>query len=255
MLVLGVALVDRVVRRPTRNLGCVRRRRHLRAVVALRQRLERRLALPAADGLRRRGPGVRRSDPRRRSAATGRNGSPARFMRRPPPRGMIAVTRALPRGAHGAAVHRGALLSGTFKAVPNSEGAGNIVYALRVKNTLDAHLLRHRHPRRARSSIGATENSRRTRVPPSLERSPLCSSRSPPARPTKATARFSPDVPGTGEQTIGQCEPKSYWLRVTPNGGGTFRAPVQPPTPVCEHGGMSWSVFTIPAPTRGADGA
>lgn len=136
-----------------------------------------------------------------------------------------------------------AQLSGTFKGVPGSAGAGNIVFALRVKNTsthtcfvtgtphvtlLDrqGHTLpTHTRP----SQPGAT-----TAVLVTLA----------PGKSAKATARFSPDVPGVGEQTIGQCEPKAYWLRVTPNGGGTFRAPIQPPTPVCEHGGMTWSVFT-----------
>ena len=62
-----------------------------------------------------------------------------------------------------------------------------------------------------------------------------------------ATARFSPDVPGVGEQTLGQCEKTAYSLRVTARGGGTTTVKITPPTPVCEHGGMTWSVFTLPA--------
>ena len=42
-----------------------------------------------------------------------------------------------------------------------------------------------------------------------------------PGQSARATARFSPDVPGTGEQTIGACEPTAYRLRVTARGGGT----------------------------------
>jgi hypothetical protein len=145
--------------------------------------------------------------------------------------------------AHIAPPCTAAQLSGTFKVVPNSAGAWNIVYALRVKNssshtcfvsgTPEATLLDKRgrklptHTRPAQPGMG-------TAVLVTLA----------PGKTAKATARFSPDVPGTGEQTIGQCEPKSYWLRVTPNGGGTFRAPIEPPTPVCEHGGMSLSLFT-----------
>jgi hypothetical protein len=140
----------------------------------------------------------------------------------------------------------GAQLSGTFKVVPGSPGAGNIVYALRVENKsthtcfvtgvphvtlLDQHghtLPTHTFP----SQPGAG-----TAVLVTLK----------PGKSTSATARFSPDIPGPGEKTLGQCEPKSYWLRVSPNGGGTLRAPIQPPTPVCEHGGMTWRVFTLPA--------
>jgi hypothetical protein len=33
-------------------------------------------------------------------------------------------------------------------------------------------------------------------------------------------------------------------MLVRPSGGGTLRVRIRPPTPVCEHGGMSWSVLT-----------
>jgi hypothetical protein len=65
-----------------------------------------------------------------------------------------------------------------------------------------------------------------------------------PGAKTKATARFSPDVPGVGETTVGRCEPVSYWLRVNGQGGGTTKVKIAPPTSVCEHGGMSWSVLS-----------
>jgi hypothetical protein len=158
---------------------------------------------------------------------------------------MIAVL-ALFLAAHVSPPCTGAQLSGTFKAVPNSEGAGNIVYALRVKNTST-------HTCFVTGIPGVTLLDRRNHKLPTHARPAQPGALAAvlvtlaPGKSTKATARFSPDVPGVGEHTIGQCEPKSYWLRVTPNGGGTFKAPVQPPTPVCEHGGMSWSVFTAPA--------
>jgi hypothetical protein len=65
-----------------------------------------------------------------------------------------------------------------------------------------------------------------------------------PGDSTLATARFSPDVPGTGEQMSGPCEPKSYWFRVRAPGGGTTTVKVLPPTPVCEHGTMSFSAYS-----------
>jgi Protein of unknown function (DUF4232) len=137
-------------------------------------------------------------------------------------------------------------LSGTFKAVPGSPGAGNIVYALRVKNTsthtcyvtgIPGVVLLDRRNRKLPTHPRPSQPGALTAVLVTLA----------PGKSTSATARFSPDVPGIGEQTTGQCEPTAYWLRVTPTGGGTLKAPVQPPTPVCEHGGMSWSVFTLPA--------
>jgi hypothetical protein len=58
------------------------------------------------------------------------------------------------------------------------------------------------------------------------------------------TARFSPDVPGPGEQTSGPCEKTAARLLVAPSGGGSFTVPIAPATPVCEHGSMQLSVFT-----------
>ena len=139
----------------------------------------------------------------------------------------------------------GAHLSGTFKVVPGSPGAGNIVYALRVKNTstracfvsgTPVVTLLDRRGRKLATHTFPVQPGAGTAVLVTLA----------PGTSARATARFSPDVPGTGEQIKGPCEPTSYWLRVTPNGGGTLRTPVQPPTPVCEHGGMTWSVFTRP---------
>jgi hypothetical protein len=72
-----------------------------------------------------------------------------------------------------------------------------------------------------------------------------------PGRSAVATARFSPDVPGPGEQVAGACEPTAFRARVGPPGGGsgTFVVSLAPPTPVCEKGRLVFSVFTAP---RGA---
>ena len=63
-----------------------------------------------------------------------------------------------------------------------------------------------------------------------------------PGKSAVTRARFSPDVPGPGEQTPGRCEPIAFKLRVTPSGGGSVVVPVRPPTSVCEHG-----TLTLPA--------
>jgi len=66
-----------------------------------------------------------------------------------------------------------------------------------------------------------------------------------PGRAARATARFSPDVPGPGEPVMRrQCEPTAYALRVSPSGGGRLRVAIREPTPVCEHGTMTWTVLT-----------
>lgn len=136
-----------------------------------------------------------------------------------------------------------AALAGTFDVVRGSAGAGNIVYALTLRNTsphqcfvtgIPGVTLLDKHGRKLSTHVMPQNRGALTAVMVRLA----------PGARARATARFSPDVPGPGEGTIGQCEPKAYRLRVAPSGGGTLRAPIRPPTPVCEHGGMSWSVLT-----------
>ncbi len=137
-----------------------------------------------------------------------------------------------------------ARLSGTFAAVPGSAGAGNIVYALRLKNTSSSTCTVTGIP-------GVTLLDRRLRTLPThvMPAHPGALTavlvQLAPGRSASATARFSPDVPGPGEPVSARhCEPLAYTLLVRPNGGGSIRAPIRPPTPVCEHGGMSWSVLS-----------
>ena len=137
-------------------------------------------------------------------------------------------------------------LAGTFAAVPNSAGAGNIVYALKLTNTsrkrctltgVPQVTLLDRRGKRLPTHQFPAHPGALTAVLVTLE----------PGRGATATARFSPDVPGPGEPTVGRrCEPVAYTLLVRPSSGGTLRAPLRPPTSVCEHGGMSWQPFTQP---------
>ena len=139
---------------------------------------------------------------------------------------------------------KAANLSGTFAVVPGSAGAGNIVYALRLKNTsatsctvtgIPGVTLLDRRGKRLPTHPFPAHPGALTAVLVTLE----------PGKTARATARFSPDVPGTGEPVSGRrCEPVAYTLLVRPNGGGALRAPIRPPTSVCEHGGMTWSVLT-----------
>jgi Protein of unknown function (DUF4232) len=137
-----------------------------------------------------------------------------------------------------------AKLSGTFAAVPGSAGAGNIVYALRLKNVsgssctltgIPGITLLGRDGKKLPTHPRPAHPGALTAVLVTLE----------PGATATATARFSPDVPGTGEPVSGRrCEPVAYTLLVRPNGGGMLRVPIRPPTSVCEHGGMSWTVLT-----------
>jgi len=136
----------------------------------------------------------------------------------------------------------GADLAGRFAVVPNSAGAGNIVYRLRLVNRSS----------RTCDVTGLPAVRLLDRAGKPLPTHPV------PARPGTATAalvalapgaaatadaRFSPDVPGVGEGTTGPCERTAYRLRVNARGGGSTVVAVTPPTPVCEHGQLQLSLY------------
>jgi hypothetical protein len=137
----------------------------------------------------------------------------------------------------------GSQLSGRFAVVPGSAGAGNIVYALTLKNTssktctvtgLPQGRLLGLHGRKLPTHIRASFPAGLAAVLVRLA----------PGKTARATARFSPDVPGVGEGSPGRaCEPKAYTLRVSLRGGGTTNATLAPATPVCEHGALSFSAY------------
>jgi len=139
---------------------------------------------------------------------------------------------------------KGSQLIGKFTAVLGSAGAGNIVYRLRVINVSDGACFVSGLP--VVRLIGAGGKALPTHVTAArpgigtAARIVLAHADS-----AKADARFSPDVPGPGEPVLKrQCEPTAYTLRVTAPGGGAFGAPIRPPTPVCEHGALSFSLFS-----------
>jgi hypothetical protein len=159
----------------------------------------------------------------------------------------VCVGLALAGGGASAPVSpcSGSQLTGTFAVIPGSAGAGNIVYALRVRlvsgpccfvSGLPGLLLLDRLRRPLPTHVTPAFRQGLTAVRVVLA----------PGHGAKATARFSPDVPGPGEPVAGRnCERTSFSLRVTPTpGGGTFVVPVRPVTPVCEHGGMQVSAFS-----------
>jgi hypothetical protein len=162
---------------------------------------------------------------------------------------LIAVLAAF--GASGASAAsattppcKGGALTGSFRVDPNSAGAGNIVYTLRLLNVSHATCfvsgipglqLLDRHGKKLPTNARPSFPGALTAIMVALA----------PGKSAKASARFSPDVPGPGEQHPGACEATSYKLRVTPNGKGSVVVPIRPPTPVCEHGTMSFSALSF----------
>jgi hypothetical protein len=137
----------------------------------------------------------------------------------------------------------GTQLAPRFTYVVGSAGAGNVVYKLTVTNRSSALCTVTGLP--AVKLLGRTGNPLPTHVT-AVFRPGLTAVlvRLAPGGSAKATARFSPDVPGPGEPVSGRrCEPVSYWLRVTAPGGGVTKGSIKPATPVCEHGTLQMSVY------------
>src|SRR5262245_47542048 len=137
----------------------------------------------------------------------------------------------------------GDALDGTFSGVPNSAGAGNITFRLRLTNRSETPCFLSGLPDvRLLDAQGAElpTNVRPARAGlPTAVRVDLAAGEA-----AVADARFSPDVPGVGETQTGACEPTASTLRVVAPGGGTVEAPIRPPTPVCEHGQLNFGVYT-----------
>jgi hypothetical protein len=157
--------------------------------------------------------------------------------------GLAAALAATSAGAHADAACTGAQLKGTFTVIRGSAGAGNISYRIVLKK-VSTHTCTLTGLPQGRL-LGKTGMALPTRVrpafPPGLAAVLV---RLAPGKATFATARFSPDVPGVGEPVAGsRCEPTAWTFRLVAQGGGTTRAAITPPTPVCEHGRLFFSAY------------
>jgi Protein of unknown function (DUF4232) len=153
-----------------------------------------------------------------------------------------AVLAATASGHTTANACTGTSLAGRFSVIPGSAGAGNISYELRLRNIGRTTCTVTGLP--LGRLLGRSKRPLPTHVRPA-QRGALTAVlvRLAPGQATVATARFSPDVPGPGEGTVGACERTAYWFRVTAPAGGTTLAEVAPPTPVCEHGTLFFSAY------------
>ena len=167
-----------------------------------------------------------------------------------------AVVLSSPASAAGAAMGvasgaqcRTGALSGRFAVVPGSAGAGNIVYALQVRNWSRHGCSVSGLPRL--QLLDAKGRALPTHVVPAFggAGAAVLVNLSP-AASAWASARFTPDVAGPGEQTRGQCEPTAARVRVTVGpGAASFVAPVVPATPVCVSGRLTVSLLSRVKPT------
>jgi len=142
------------------------------------------------------------------------------------------------------AMCQGSQLAPTFKVVPGSPGAGNIVYTLRVTNKGSSTCAVTGLPHVQLYKRNGTKNPTRVRAAfPGALTAVLV--RLSPGGGAQATARFSPDVPGPGEGAPGKpCEPISYWIRVSAGNSWSARGRIRPATSVCEHGQMQFKAYS-----------
>ena len=154
----------------------------------------------------------------------------------------VTTTTKQPAAGSSASACTGDAMTGSFTAIPNSEGAGNIGYRLHVTNASPvACFVSGLAERAALSSAGhdlptnvvAAQAGQATAARIILQ----------PGASASADARFSPDIPGGSEPSDAPCEPKSYTLRVG-FGGAPLDVAITPPTPVCEKGTLQFSLFT-----------
>jgi hypothetical protein len=127
-------------------------------------------------------------------------------------------------------------LSATFAVQPGSAGAGQIVYTLTLKNSSSSKCSLAGSPElQLLDKNGAVLPTHAAPEPGSS----LLGRALHPGDSMSYDARFSPDVPGTGDQQTGRCQPIATAVRVTPPGGGTVDTQVSPPTSVCEQGAIT----------------
>lgn len=134
----------------------------------------------------------------------------------------------------------GADLTGTFKQVAGSAGAGQIEYELEVKNTSHRACSLHGIPRATLLGTSGTALPTHIRAGGAGGSVRLLLE---PGASAVAQARFSPDVAGPGDSQSGACQPRAHTLQVTPTGGGVMDAPLNPPTSVCERGTLSFRSY------------
>jgi hypothetical protein len=140
----------------------------------------------------------------------------------------------------------GSQLTGDFTRIAGSAAAGSVSYRLVLRNTssrecavtgLPLGRLLDGYGRSLPTHVRAAFPGALTAVLVRLA----------PDAVTRATARFSPDVPGPGEpfkRGSRQCEPVAHFFRVTGQGGGTTTVRLNPVTPVCEHGALRFSAYS-----------
>ena len=150
------------------------------------------------------------------------------------------TTRTVTTNGSGAKPCSGGQLAGDFSLVPGSAGAGQIVYALTLKNTSSSPCALRGIPHA--TLLGPTGAALPTHVTAGGDGGTRRVVLQPGASAV-AQARFSATVAGQGDSQSGTCQPEAHTLQVTPVAGGVTDAAIKPPTSVCEQGTLNFESF------------
>jgi hypothetical protein len=131
-------------------------------------------------------------------------------------------------------------LKGTFDLVPGSAGAGQIEYALALKNTSASPCSLRGIPQATLLGAGGAALPTHVRAAGTGLKKRVALE---PGASSLAQARFSPDIPGQGDSQSGPCQPQAATLQVMPAGGGFTDAAIKPPTSVCQQGTLTFEAF------------
>jgi len=133
----------------------------------------------------------------------------------------------------------GGQLVGTFTLVAGSAGAGQIAYALTLRNSSQSACAVRGVPEATLLGASGAPLPTHIRSAGSGKRPIVL----PPGASAVAQARFSPDVAGDGDSQSGACQPTAHTLQVTTAGGGVTEAAIKPPTSVCQQGTLDFEAF------------
>jgi hypothetical protein len=114
--------------------------------------------------------------------------------------------------------------------IQGSRGAGNVGYRLTIRNSGPGACSVGRHP-----GLNLISESDEALPTTRVKTGPAGTVAIPVGGSVSARLRFSEDIPGPGEPGHGPCEPKAAKIRVH-LGAGYRIGPIDPPTPVCDHG-------------------
>lgn len=136
----------------------------------------------------------------------------------------------------------------SWGVVRGSQGAGQTSYALRVKNVSSVTCRIGGLPKLVLlNKQGATLPTKVSVACANCNEAVLNLR---PGISAWSDGRFSPDVPGTGENHRARCEPIAFDVRVTlPATIGSVVGAIRPPTSVCSHGSISLSYLGAVKPS------